>query len=808
MAQDELEVFFSSVVTTSEGWFQLLIGPRAAPPVWGEEWFHWPEDLEKIAARVREASAHTNVYFSPHLFKEQNSHKDYVIADTRTFVVDLDNADVTNLRLNPTILIESSKDRHQGYWVVKEFTGDFETTSKQLSYTIPNADHSGWSLGHKFRIPGTRNFKYPTLPVVRLVPALSTERQYAEEELTAWVSSTDVLSAGAAADDEWIADPPSLQVGPRELLEKFATAVGPKMVMAFEDLAADRSEALWALMSALYRAGATRDEVYWIAKHSANNKFADHKYYADRDLAKDVDRARRANESDRADISSIVQLAERTKGSANDRKRLITKIVISDMQNKGEFIYTDDGRFWYIQSNAGRPMLLGKRSEMLDSQLDMVYGLNAADGYQPYVVTHLNNYTLGRGKRAISAVLSYYDGESVLLHSGKSDVFRITPSSVDRIPDGQYGVLFPWRPLGEEVIQIDESSEMEDWSSWMFEGWFDNLMDFTPTQAKLLIRIWFLFVLFRDEAISRPILAMLGQPGSGKSTLFHLFYQLMYGKNKSVNSITSPDDFDFLVASDPVVFFDNVDGYTNWLADRLALSASASDLTKRKLYTDSDTITLKRQAIVGLTAHDPKFGRADVIDRLLILNFQRRTTNIPEGILAERLQKNRAQVWGAIVRDVQLILKTPNVPLADIPNFRSSDFARFGARVATALGKYDEFVELVTILRRTQTAFSLSEEDVLIDAIKRWHNFRNGTTPEFAAVGYLWEQFSLSEAFQKHFKSPNVLSRRLWTLQSNLKSIFTVDYRYDNVRGVRTWKIDPQEGPNAGKTDKAGDGQH
>jgi energy-coupling factor transporter ATP-binding protein EcfA2 len=372
-------------------------------------------------------------------------------------------------------------------------------------------------------------------------------------------------------------------------------------------------------------------------------------------------------------------------------------------------------------------------------------------------------------------------------------VYRITADGTSRHPDGQFGILFPWRPQSEELITLDTPLE-GDWAEWLFDGWFDNLLDFTPEQARILVKVWVLFILFRDSAVSRPILALLGQQGSGKSTLFHIIYTLIYGRHKSLNAISNTEDFDFLTSSDPLVVFDNVDTWSSWLPDRLALAASASDLVKRKLYTDTDTITMKRQAILGITAHEPKFGRPDVVDRLLILNLQRREGFKPESELIERVHAARANLWGSIVKDCQKILATPNVSAEEIPNFRISDFARVGARIAKALGIHSEFYAIIERLRASQVAFSLGEDDILVSGIQQFIARRTANTPEYISVGYLWEYITVfDKTFANTYKTSNALSRKLITMEPNLKALFKIEHKYDTTRGIRTWKIDVRE---------------
>lgn len=788
--------FLDRVVTTplrpeESAWFQLLVGPTKNGGV-HEEWFVWPRDRVKILTRIAEITD-TNVYFSPHLFSERDSRKQFVLP-SRTLCVDLDNADITDLRLNPTIMIETSPGRHQGFWILKTVPENFEELSKKLSYTIDNADHSGWPLGHKFRVIGARNFKYNPPPIVHLVHNYTTERIYTEDEILQWIGAT-FIAVTTADTDNWINTPPTTHAtGPLEILEKYRANIGVKALAYYSNIQADRSEALWALMTALFRAGASRDEVYWVALHSANNKFRDHTHNAERDLAKDVDRANKVEKSDSSDVSHVVRLAEKTPGTNNDRKRLVASIVVQDMNKRGEFIQTEDGRYWFLHSNAGRPVQLGRNSDQLNSILDSMYGLNQSDGFQPFVCHHLVNHTINRGRTAKTAILSFFDGDVLLLHGSRQDVYRITPNSISRHPDGQFGILFPWRPLSEQEITIDEPIA-DNWTEWVFSessGWFDNLLDFTPEQAKILVRIWVLFILFKDAAVSRPILALLGQQGSGKSTLFHILYTIFYGSNKSLNAISSIEDFDFLTSSDPFVVFDNVDSWTGWLPDRLALAASSSDLVKRKLYTDSDIVTLKRQAVLGITAHEPKFGRPDVVDRLIIINVARRQKFSPESSMIERVVKARSRIWGAIVRDCQRVLATPDVSPEEVPNFRISDFARLGARIAKAVDCYAEFVAIVNQLRRIQTAFSLSEDDILVDALKRYQSMKNGSSPEYVSAGYLWEYITqFDRAFANAYKTSNALARKLVTMEPSLRSMFKIDYRYDNSRGIRTWRIEP-----------------
>lgn len=795
--REDVVSFLTATVTGDKGFFCLLF----APDDLHEEFFEWPSQLDQIVDRVLDPAS-TNVYFSPHLFSQRSSEKQYVLP-TRTIVADLDYANLQDLQVAPTTLVESSPNRHQGYWVLREQLPlqELEQLSKKLSYSIPSCDTSGWWLGHKFRIPGTRNFKYNPPATVKYASAYSTERPTSLSELTMWVGETPVDNVKSVAQgEEWLNSlPTQLDKGPRETLEKFRTQIGAKPTMYYNQQQPDRSEALWALMSALFRAGASRDEVFWIAKHSANNKFADSKYHNDRDLAKDVLRCERAMSEERTDIRMTIAVAMKMPGNAVDRKRLITRLVVSELEKRGEFIKTTDDRLWYMNHQTGRPVYLSKHSPSLEAILDQVFDLNPQDGYQPYVIGHIVSLAHTKGRTVPIGILSDASADRLLLHDGRGGVYNITPSGFKREINGTHNILFPWRAAGEEPIIIGEPLN-EDWTDWLFnDSWFDNLVELSPVQARMLVKVWFHFILFREWAMTRPILALFGQAGSGKTTLFHLVYNILYGRFKSLNTVTTPFDFDSLTANDPLAVFDGVDTPEHWLADRLSQAAAKSEIVKRKLYTDADVVTLRRQAILGVTAHDPQFTRNDVVDRLIILNFKRREQGnfIPATIFIDRVWENRERIWGSIVKEAQLVLAQPWPSVEEIPNFRISDFARVGMRIAQALGKGDLFYETIVALKRSQVAVQLSNDDTLINAIALWHRGRNGNTPEYVTAGYLHDTLAmLDDSFRNSYRTSSYLGRKLWVLQSTLREVFDITAKFDDKLGVRLWKIDPKGQPS------------
>lgn len=799
----EVQRFLKTVVTTSEGWFCLLTGPHPDNRI-HEEWFEWPRQFQtgEIEQRAETLSRSMNVWFSPHLFAQRDSHKEYVLP-TRTIVADLDYADITKLSVLPTILIETSPGRHQGYWVVKEDLplAELEAVSKRLTYNIENCDHSGWPVGHKFRFPGTKNFKYPNTP---LVDFSSTSYQITSTDIILGVTHEVKYNDGSIdADDEWINSDHNLDlgIGPQELFLKFRSSLSPTALLAFTKAGTpSRSEGRWALMTGLFRAGATKDEVYLLTQASPNNSYADNAYGGERDLAKDVDRARREVEFESRDIGVLIENIIRTPGNSSYKSQVVSKTVITDLERNGEFVVTDDGFTWYLHRLTGRPISISNSSEYFSTLLDVKYRLNKTERLTKYVTAACQAFAIDRGRKAVPATLSYVvDDTSLLVHGGGADVTRVTDSGEqEKMPDGSYGVLFPWR-IGDEPFNPQHRpelfSEKLNWCEFMFEGFFENIEDMSAQEAKALMRVYIIFLLFKERTTTRPLLAVFGQPGSGKTTILKMIYALIYGSKRDINSPTNPDDFDSLVSTLPFAAFDNADSPFPWLPDRLALSAGRSDLIKRKLYTDNDIVVVKRQALVAISAHNPKFGREDVVDRMLMLNFERISRHGDESSFINRVLNNRNAIWAELLEDAARVMREPMPTVEEVPAFRIVDFSMWGIRIARALGIEEKFRGAMQAARFNQTQFNLSEEDILTSTIRTWHSKRIEETlseDRFYTATQLFEMFSLfDESFRPQYKNPIQFNKKLWTLQDSLKSVFDITFQFNSAKQTRLWRIEP-----------------
>lgn len=794
----QLAEFLKTVITTPEGHFCLAHSTYQDDKlVWREHWFQWPQDINEIIYKVNNLREHGNVYFSAHLFKSPQSTKENVLP-TKTIQADLDHADVFSLAIQPTVVVQTSAERYQAFWVLREDQDldIIENLSRKLAYAIPYCDKTGWPLGHKFRLPHTYNFKYPEPFGIKI--AQVSAKRYDKEKFDVLPDLETQQLEDDVADREWINLPHTqLDIPPLSLVNELRQE-GKLSLSAFNkyrSATSDRSAALWQLMCECLNAGIGRDLTYWIAYNSANNKFADNRYNATRDLRKDVLRAEYKVHYHQLDIKQAIIDVRKSKqiGSMHEKLTQIYNMVLGNLRNTGTFHHTTDGSLWFVPNNTGRPIHLSRYSDWLQTLLTFEYGLNSATTDFQHVVSNIIAQVRSMPQDTEINLLSFYEKStnSLMIHSGGRDIYVVTPTSVSTASNGQHSILFRYASR-QEFFKPDYDTPLTgEWHEVLFDGSLETLTNLSKKQAKALLIAWFMMILFRNACFTRPIVAVFGPPGSGKSTLMRLVYRVIYGRGKDLSQIGRPEDFDIETSAAPLVCYDNTDTWDRWLPDRLALATTVSEVTRRKLYSDTDVVRIKRDTVLSLTAHSPKFVREDIADRLLVINLSRRGEFADEAEILQEITRQRNALWAAIIRDVQKILATPYPESNESPQFRIKDFATFGLWVTRALGIEQDFRDAIKLIQRGQQDLVIAEELLLVGAIDRlvksespdkgWH-----ITDLFTKLQNLSGD---PIAFQRTYKSAILLSKKLPIMTEALKAHFDVKWSIDRNTGTRVWNF-------------------
>jgi hypothetical protein len=217
--------------------------------------------------------------------------------------------------------------------------------------------------------------------------------------------------------------------------------------------------------------------------------------------------------------------------------------------------------------------------------------------------------------------------------------------------------------------------------------------DLSPLRERLNVSDadWSLVLAWLCAALTpsppHPLLALLGEQGTGKSTATRLIVEVLDPSPVPLRSAPRDEDqWSVAAASSWVVGLDNLSGVAPWFSDALCRAVTGAGNIRRRLFTDDDVAILAfRRAVV---ANGIDFGdvRGDLADRMLAVELQvipddaRRT----EADVEMRAEERAAVLGGLLDLAVDVLGVFPGVRLERLP--RMADFARVVAAVDQVRG--------------------------------------------------------------------------------------------------------------------------
>lgn len=273
----DAEDFLELVWGEHGGWVDL---PTKVGRYWVPFYTEWPADTivsRRIDSALRDRE---DLYYSVAKFSQRGRRIEDLVPP-RWLWADLDEIHPTaaaKLGLMPTIAVESSPGRYQGLWRLSRPLNakPLERLNRALSYAL-DADKGGWDLTQVLRIPGTRNFKYPEAPVVRL---LWHREELVYDARKVWSAVKEY--APAALGEASVSVPrSSIPSKAKALLRATADTV----------VEGERSARLWELECLLAESGIDEAGIFALVAPSAWNKWAGTGQGGERRLKADIRKA-------------------------------------------------------------------------------------------------------------------------------------------------------------------------------------------------------------------------------------------------------------------------------------------------------------------------------------------------------------------------------------------------------------------------------------------------------------------------------------------------------------------------------------
>jgi hypothetical protein len=392
--------------------------------------------------------------------------------------------------------------------------------------------------------------------------------------------------------------------------------------------------------------------------------------------------------------------------------RLAGWTLVTDITERAQLFF--DGRQAYVFGRDTNGVLPVDRDN-LDLQLFLNrYGVAPSDSFYKHVLHAVRLEAQEHGKETTVFALAHYDvgTNRVYLFDNDRHVYRISQSRVERVENGTDGVLFVRNPKWQTFHIGQPTGNAKLLTDTLLGSVRLSSSVMSREELELLFANWLYSMFFPELFPTRPILAMIGEKGSGKTSILRRIGQLLFGPKFQVMGMShEPKDFDAAVTGDAFVAIDNADADVKWLDDKLAVVATGGTLKRRLLYTTNQLVEFPITAFVGITSRTPHFKREDVADRLLLFHVERLETFGAEGELLSELTAQRDTLMTELVGQLQRVLAAlhDNKGKSYPTTFRIADFAQFVLRVADADGKLAEAQAMFERLGEEQLAFTAQE---------------------------------------------------------------------------------------------------
>jgi len=424
------------------------------------------------------------------------------------------------------------------------------------------------------------------------------------------------------------------------------------------------------------------------------------------------------------------RIIRNTKMKERDRWIALWNYILANELELGTLFLRSipDNQLYAVLGDTHQIVQLPRRGgDRWHSYFHTTYGLGEREKASGFIYDALRAYAFSRGEQVELRRFAAYNQATKTAYLSAYDgfIFKIeSKAQITREPQGTDDLFFadddggiPIEPeIGPHGLLLPILTNPS-----FVEG---DKTTITPAQQQMALTIWMFAVAFPDLLPAKPMLLLEGEAGSGKTSVIVLLHLILFGCDKPISlRKNKEDDFGVILLRNPIALFDNQDSYVEWLPDALCAYATGAQWEKRKLYSDDENVITKPRSFISFTTRNPaSFRRDDVIDRSIILRFDRRKTFKDEAVLKAEILALRSKLLGEYLWYVERIVEELRKDDLDLTThaYRMAAFVSFGRVVGRVLGWTDQDVEaLMAALQAARVAF-LTEDEPLIDLLSEW----------------------------------------------------------------------------------------
>lgn len=482
--------------------------------------------------------------------------------------------------------------------------------------------------------------------------------------------------------------------------------------------------------------------------------------------------------------------------SVLENARLASNTIWSFLNDDGGRIFQTDDRmaYWYDHESH---LVTSEQSEMWKAILNKRFGLNPQDGFSKLVMSELHLRVVREAPFVPVYRASYWDDDAkrLYINMGGPEVFVVDGTGViDRVYNGECGYMFLTNDSGRYLTPDFDADPISAWKYLVDDISFTRSNDAPakPDEQRELLKAWILAFFFQELMPTKPILAMLGVPGSGKTTSIRRILRIVEDPDGDVLGLNTDkqDSIRASIAGHRLLVLDNLEkSGVGWLVDILNKLATGSNIELRQLYKTNEKYVIVPKCFVACTAVSMPFSDETLFSRLLVLEMERLEEPLPEHILQRRVKEYGPAIWADMLRKLDRVVKALKEKEYVRPptSSRLADFTMFCERIKV-IDDIDADKLALGLKSMTNSQLrQLQESSQAITLLEEWLNTKPSEASQWHSFQQLYSIFSTMSLQRKEnfkWRSPLALERHMLTLSDTLKKDFMAEFK-DRREGAR-----------------------
>jgi len=481
-----------------------------------------------------------------------------------------------------------------------------------------------------------------------------------------------------------------------------------------------------------------------------------------------------------AEVRMIDKIRCQSRSGQNGKRpfivdREVCDAVVRDLKEKGRFLQVEGGQGYWFNDVERKVMAID--SPMMETVLDVRYGINPADRLIRNVVASLRTETLTQGEDARVYRFAHYDAKNnaLYVYAGGGLVYKLNGQKIEAQNNGNDGVFF--QDIEKEACWKADFNNPRDPFETLIKGLSfasGEGVVLAPRYQRIVLWLWLRSLFFEEIQPTKPILVLTGDQGSGKTTALRRILYLLSGPRGEVSSVKDEQAWTPAITSNYLVVLDNVDKKLKWLPDKLDLAATGQTISIRVLYETNREYKVTPRCFLALTTVHPPFEESTVVDRFVLLRMKPLDRYLSEKAIKKDVLSQRNRLWAGLLNQLNSdinCLRAKDVEVA----FRMADWAELCSKLLRQEENGSEiFTTIINGLKQEQSAQVL-DYSIVPQILDKWEDDGSGwySTAELYEI---WKGTTEKENLT-FFKSARGLGMHLSNIRRALHAMHGVNYR-------------------------------